>query len=340
MHFKNKDLFPNKMNELHLFSTIINLLYYLHSLYLSSFRNIMDRKCVFLCVCCYFCCDNEVTDRRYTPRQSISWQYSPSGIQVLNTHRHTKKQHFKNMWNISIICIGESPCASHHCLHSPSIHVSPTDTSCPLCTHSGGHDPGSHALCWTSSNWQSAPVLSGTKDLKNKNIDEKFQTLWTSEAKVHLKRVRRPGPHVLLQDAQLDQLLHVHALSPAQVLLLQESVPSAQLQLLQPTWCMLPAAQLWPDASRQSHCHNWTHTPSCSNWPTHTNTHMMETVYVLNPVWSSETLVPCGHLQPDWHSELRWHWIPCWRSEQRCGHSLAHDTKFCPAGQPWSSVDV
>lgn len=55
---------------------------------------------------------------------------------------------------------------THHCLHSPSNHVSPTDNDWFPCTHSGGQGPGSHGLCWTSSNWQLASLVSGISDLK------------------------------------------------------------------------------------------------------------------------------------------------------------------------------
>lgn len=85
----------------------------------------------------------------------------------------------------------------------------------------------------------------------------------------HLKRVLCPAPQVTLQEAQLDHELQVQLLFPAQVRLVQESTPSTQLQLLQSTWCRLPAAQLCPSASMQSHCHSFTHTPSCCNSPIH-----------------------------------------------------------------------
>lgn len=81
---------------------------------------------------------------------------------------------------------------------------------------------------------------------------------------VHLKRVLcPPGPQVALQEAQLDQELQEQLGSALQLRLVQESRPSAQVQLLQSAWCVLPAAQLWPRESTQSHCHNFTHTPSC-----------------------------------------------------------------------------
>lgn len=107
---------------------------------------------------------------------------------------------------------------------------------------------------------------------KQKNIFTQLHwRSWQSAAcESHLNRVLRPGPQVELQEAQVDQELQAQLFSPAQVRLVQVSSPSAQLQLLQSTWCVLPAAQLWPDASRQSHCHTWTHMPSCSSWPTHT----------------------------------------------------------------------
>lgn len=53
----------------------------------------------------------------------------------------------------------------------------------------------------------------------------------------HLKRVLCPAPQVTLQEAQLDHELQEQLLFPAQVRLVQERTPSAQLQLLQSTWC-------------------------------------------------------------------------------------------------------
>ncbi len=54
---------------------------------------------------------------------------------------------------------------SHHCLHSPCSQVSPTLSSWLSWRQRGGQGPGSQDLCWTSSNWQSVPSDSGTRDL-------------------------------------------------------------------------------------------------------------------------------------------------------------------------------
>lgn len=54
---------------------------------------------------------------------------------------------------------------SHHCLHSPCSQVSPTLSSWSSWRQRGGQGPGSQDLCWTSSNWQSVPSVSGIRDL-------------------------------------------------------------------------------------------------------------------------------------------------------------------------------
>lgn len=92
--------------------------------------------------------------------------------------------------------------------------------------------------------------------------------LWVSFP--HLYLVLWPCPQETLHDAQLDQELQMQ--EAWQLWLVQRSCPSEQLQLLQSTWCQLPAAQICPSESTQSHCHSCTHTPSCCNWPGHTNT--------------------------------------------------------------------
>lgn len=189
---------------------------------------------------------------------------------------------------------------THHCLHSPSNHVSPTDSDWSPWRHSGGQGPGSHGLCWTSSNWQSASGVSGIIDLYWQHISQHsfihfydlsqsiYRCDWqlffnssflhkssvttssnSSSVTPHLKRVLCPAPQVTLQEAQLDHKLQKQLLFPGQVRLVQVRPPSAQLQLLQLTWCWLPAAQLCPNASVQSHCHSFTQTPSCCSSPTY-----------------------------------------------------------------------
>lgn len=83
--------------------------------------------------------------------------------------------------------------ASHHCLHSPSSQVSPTLSSWLSWRQRGGQGPGSQALCWTSSNWQSVPSVSENRDL----IQNSNTVLWiTASYLVHWDKNRnRSNPN-------------------------------------------------------------------------------------------------------------------------------------------------
>ena len=110
---------------------------------------------------------------------------------------------------------------------------------------------------------------------KSNNVITKVLIRYLWVAFPYLYLVLWPCPQETLHDAQLDQELQTQ--EAWQLSLVQRSCPSEQLQLLQSTWCQLPAAQICPSESTQSHCHSCTHIPSCCNWPerahTHTHTH-------------------------------------------------------------------
>lgn len=94
------------------------------------------------------------------PLQSMSWQQCPSGVHVLRGKTH--KYNLDTSNNISCL---EHVQPSYHCLHSPCNQVSPTLSSWLSWRQIGGQGPRSQDLCWTSSNWQSVPSLSGIRDL-------------------------------------------------------------------------------------------------------------------------------------------------------------------------------